>query len=859
MHVTARHCQIKPLRAFPLISLSRLYQWVMSALAVLCLSLMAQSASAQDEAAPAVAPTIIRSIQVTGNQRVEANTVASYLLIAPGDPYSETRIDTSIKTLYATGLFADVAIDPRDGNVLIQVIENPIINRVILEGNKSLKTDKITDEVEAEPRSIFTRSSIQEDVQRIIELYRQSGRFAATVSPKVVQQPQNRVDLIFEITEGPVTGVRRINFIGNAEYPDRLLRKEIATAESIWYKFFSSNDNYDPGRLEYDREQLRTYYTNRGFADFRVVSAVAELTPDQEDFYITFTLDEGEEYTWGDITVETELDELDADFLERLIRIKKGNIYNASQVEDAIDTLNFAAGTTGYAFVDIQPDIKRNRDEKTVDLVFNVVEGPRVYIERIDIVGNTTTLDYVIRRELELVEGDAFNRILLDRSRNRVRALRFFEEVEITETQGSSPDRAVVEVAVKEQPTGELSFSAGFSSADAFLVDLSITQRNLRGRGQLLRFVIRASSNRREIDLRFTEPRFLGRNLAAGVELFDVTIDFLQEAGFRQSRTGGQVTLAFPLTEYTSLTTRYSLRKEDIEFPEQNQCAALEASENQGAAITNSRLVSLCEQAGGRLSSILGYTFGWDRRNDPITPTGGFDVRFSQDLAGVGGDVKYLRTDLRANFYKGLYKNVIASATLAGGYIRGWGGDPVTINDRYFKGNFDFRGYDNAGIGPRNAFVNGETGEVATSAELIAAGLGDRTSRLNALGGNAFGLASAEVSFPVGVPNLLGSVFVEAGTVGLLDDDFKIDLIQTQNITGLTNGESCSGIGDDGNPDTFLICQRSIDDLSVRAMLGASVFWESPFGPIRFDFTKPLRQFEYDRRESFQFTTRTRF
>ena len=527
-------------------------------------SLSVMSFSQDEPPTPIPLPQIIKNIQVQGNQRVEANTVASYLLFAPGDPYSEERIDLSVKTLFATGLFADVAIDPRDGNVLIRVIENPIINRVILEGNKSLKSDKITDEIEAEPRAIFTRSNIQEDVQRIIELYRQSGRFGATISPKVVQQPQNRVDLIFEISEGPVTGVRRINIIGNAEFDDRRLRKEMATEESTWYKFFSSNDNYDPGRLEFDREQLRTFYTNRGFADFRVVSAVAELTPDQEDFYITFTVDEGEEYTWGDIKVETELDDLSSDFLERLISIKPGTIYNASVVEDVIDTLNFVAGTSGYAFVDIQPNIKRNREEKTVDLVFNVVEGPRVYIERIDVVGNTTTLDYVIRRELELVEGDAFNRILLDRSRNRVRALRFFEEVEITESQGSAPDRAVVEVAVKEQPTGELSFSAGFSSADAFLVDLSITQRNLRGRGQLLRFVIRASSNRREVDLRFTEPRFLGRNLAAGVEVFDVVIDFLDEAGFRQSRTGGQVTLAFPLTENTTLSTRYSFARKTL-------------------------------------------------------------------------------------------------------------------------------------------------------------------------------------------------------------------------------------------------------------------------------------------------------
>jgi len=738
------------------------------------ISALSNAASAQE--APQ-APTVIRSVQVQGNQRVEANTVASYLLFARGDPYSEERIDMSVKTLYATGLFADVQIQPSpEGNILIQVVENPIINRVILEGNKSLKSDKITDEIEAEPRAIFTRSNVQEDVQRIIELYRQSGRFAANVVPKVVQQPQNRIDLIFEITEGPVTGVKRINFIGNNEYSDRKLRGEIATEESIWYKFFASNDNYDPGRLEFDREQLRTYYTDRGFADFRVVSAVAELTPDQEDFYITFTLDEGEEYRWGEISVDTELETLNKALLRRLVPIKSGEIYRASDVESAIDTLTFAAGTSGFAFVDIQPEIKRNRDDKTVDLVFNMVEGPRVYIERIDIIGNTTTLDYVIRREMELVEGDAFNRILLDRSRNRVRALRFFEEVEITESQGSSADRAIVEVNVTEQPTGELSFSAGFSSADQFLVDLSITQRNLRGRGQLMRFVIRASSNRREIDLRFTEPRFLGRNLAAGIELFDVTIDFLDEAGFRQSRTGGQISLGFPLTEHTSLTARYSLRTESVQVPGLN-CASILA--NPIASSQN----NLCLQEGNRLSSIGGFTFGWDRRNDPITPTRGFDVRMSQDFAGIGGEVKYLRTDIRANFYRGLFRNVIASGKLFGGYIQGWGGDPVQVNDRFFKGSFDFRGYENAGIGPRVIQTDTVTGH----------------------------------------------------TVGLLDDRFKFETV-------------------DGNIRT-----ETVDDLSIRAMLGASVYWESPFGPIRFDFTKPLRQFDYDERASFQFTTRTRF
>ena len=774
---------------------------ILAAFAVLCMSMpaYAQAQQAAPQQAPTPLPTVIQSIRVIGNQRVEANTVASYLLISPGDRYDERRIDLSVKTLFATGLFADVLIEPGDGNLVIRVVENPIINRVILEGNKALKSEKITDELEAAPRSIFTRSRVQADVQRIIDLYSQSGRFAAQVVPKVVQQDQNRVDLIFEITEGPVTGVRRINFIGNNEFSDRQLRSQLATKESIWYKFFSSNDNYDPNRLEFDREQVRTFYTDRGFADFRVVSAVAKLVPNQKDFYITFTVDEGEEYTWGEVSVDTDLTTLDKDVLNALVPIKAGRIYKSSEVEGAIDILTFAAGAAGYAFVDIQPQIKRNRDTKTVDLVFKMVEGPRVYIERIDIVGNTTTLDYVIRREMELVEGDAFNRILLDRSKNRVRSLRFFEEVEIEERQGATPDRAIVEVKVKEQPTGELSFSAGFSSADRFLVDFSITQRNLRGRGQLLRFVVRASSNRQEIDLRFTEPRFLNRNLAAGIEVFNVTNDFFSEAGFRSTRIGGQATLGFRVTEYTTLQARYALRQESVD------CRADLARDNP----------QLCDRDNKRLSSIFGYTFGWDRRNDPITPTRGFDLFLSQDFAGIGGDVKYLRSEINSNIYYGLFKDVIASGKISGGYITGWGGDSVQINDRFFKGSQTFRGFDNAGIGPR-----------------VVQTLDDGSKRrLNALGGNAYGHAALEVSFPL-VASLLGSVFVEAGTVGLLDDEFKILAEPSQIVR---------------------------DNLSIRAVFGASVFWDSPFGPIRFDFTKPIAKEDFDETKSFQFNTSTRF
>ena len=792
---------------------------------VMCLT--AQISAAQSAAPAAEQITRIKTISVVGNQRIEANTVASYLLFSPGDRFDARRIDLSVKTLFATGLFADVLIEPNGGDIIIRVIENPIINRVILEGNKSIKSDKITDEVEAKPRAIFTRARAQADVQRIIELYRVSGRFAADVTPKVVQQAQNRVDLIFEIDEGPTTGVKRINFLGNREFSDRRLKSEMVTEESIWYRFFSSNDNYDPNRLEYDREQLRKFYTDRGFADFRVTSATAELTPDQEDFFITFSLEEGEEYRWGEIDVSTELETLDKNLLLALIPIKSGEIYESSKIESTIESLTFAAGASGYAFVDIQPRVKFDRENNKADITFVIEEGPRVYIERIDIIGNTQTLDYVIRREMELVEGDAFNKILLDRSRNRVRSLRFFEPkdgVEITERQGSQPDRAIVEVKVKEVPTGELSFSAGFSSADRFLVDFAITQRNLRGRGQQLRFVIRASSNRQEIDLRFTEPRFLGRNLAAGVEVFDVTNDFLREAGFRSKRRGGAVTIGFPVTEFTALQGRYALRQEEIEIPNIN-C-------NDPAIAFDPQTASLCSQEGGRLTSALGYTFSWDRRNDPIEPTRGFDLRVSQDFAGLGGDAKYLRTEFSGNTYYGIFKDVIASGRVSAGYTQAYGDDTVQLNDRFFKGANSFRGFDTAGLGPRVIQIDDATGDVITKGR--------------ALGGNFYAIGSAEVSFPLGLPEqygIKGSLFAEAGTVGILDDAFKF---------------TDPAIGTDPDPLTG-ITTTVVDDLSLRGVVGISIFWDSPFGPIRFDLAQPLAREEYDRTKSFQFNTSTRF
>ena len=670
----------------------------------------------------------IRSILVEGNQRIEARTVQSYLLVEPGDAFDAERIDLSLKTLFATNLFADVSIDRNGDDLLVRVVENPIINRVIFEGNRALKDDKFKEEIQAAPRGIFTAARVQADVQRILELYRQSGRFAAKVEPQYKPLEQNRVDLVFEITEGPVTGVRSINFIGNKEYSDSRLRSEIVTRQSRLWRFFSSNDNYDPGRLEYDREKLREFYQNNGYYDFRVTSAVAELTQDQKDFYITMTIDEGRQYDFGEVKVETALEKLDAVALRSAVPIQEGDLFKGNLIETTIDTLTYAAGIAGYAFVDIRPQLDVNPDTGRIDVTFAVDEGPRVYIERINIVGNTQTLDRVIRRELRISEGDAFNRILLDRSKNRVRALGYFKDVEIIETPGDGADKSIVDVKVTEQPTGELSFAAGFSSVDSYLFDLSASQRNLRGRGQSVVARVSTSSRQQVVDLRFTEPRFLDRNLSAGVDLYATKQDFEDYGSYTAETIGAGLRVGFPLTERMQLGLSYKLQSDDVQIPDfdilldtTTRFTSTRTIQTAGAdtpgdtsddlfrvaraadgAVAGEVIVdqcdplyvlrdSHCRSERSEISSIVGYSFYWDRTNDPIRPTRGFDFRWSQEAAGLGGDVKYLRTETSASMYRGIWKDVVASARLSAGYVFPLeDGQGIRINNRFFRGGSTF-------------------------------------------------------------------------------------------------------------------------------------------------------------------------
>lgn len=761
-----------------------------------------ETAQLQDQSGPRAETGVVNRILVQGNQRIDQTTVLSYLPIQPGDTIDPVILDVAIRTLTRTQLFADVQIGLQEnGDLIVRIVENPIINQVVFEGNGAIAEDKLRKEVTISPRGIYTRAKVQEDVGKIIELYRLSGRISATVTPKLVQLEQNRVDVIFEIDEGPETGVQAITFLGNQAFSDSELREVMVTKQSRWWRLFTKNDNYDPGRLDYDREQLRKFYTNRGYYDFRITSAVAELAPDDSAFGLTLTVDEGDRYNFGEIKVVTENDRLNADFLALLLPIHTGDLYESDKIESSVDALTYAAGSAGYAFVDINPTYRANPDTDTIDVTFNVSEGQRVYVERINVVGNTRTIDPVIRREMLLTEGDAFNRTLVERSRNNLRGLGFFKDVTIDEVRGSAPDRTLVNVNVEEQPTGELSVGAGFSSVDSFVVNLGISERNFRGRGQNVVARVEWGSLRQQIDFRFTEPRFLGRDIGAGFDLFHSRYDFQQESSFDYRSTGAGLRLTYPLNGYSRLATRYFIKDDEIIVPE-GYCGT-------GGAGSN----ALCEQVGSSLNSSVGYTLAVDRRNDPIRPTRGFTGSLRQDIAGLGGDVNYVKTEAEATWYYGLTPDWIVSVEGSVGYVSGWAGDSVRINDRFFKGGNSFRGFENAGMGPRDLTTN------------------------DALGGNFYAVGSVELTLPNGLPEQYGiktSLFADVGTLGVLDNRYTI--------------------GTNGLPDANIV-----DDLSLRASIGLSVHWKAPVGPIRFDFSKILSSEDYDRTEGFRFSTSTQF
>ncbi len=727
----------------------------------------------------------IEQIVVTGNERIETSTIESYLPMTPGDPFDARTVNRALKSLFATGLFADVTIRREGGALVVSVIENPIINRVAFEGNRKLDDETLAGEISLRPRVVYTRPRVQSDVQRIIEIYRLTGRFSAQVEPKVIQLPQNRVDLVFEIDEGAVTGIRRINFIGNKRFSDSALRGEIQTTESAWYRILATDDTYDPDRLTFDRELLRRFYLRNGYADFRVVSAVAELTPDREDFFITFALEEGERYRFGSVEVDSRLRDLDGAALLGNVETETGDWYDADLVENSIQALTDSIGRRGFAFVDVRPRVERDREALTIDLTYQINEGPRVYVERIDIVGNVRTLDEVIRREFRLVEGDAFNSAKIRRSQQRIRNLGFFETVDIETVPGSGPDQSVLTVQVAEQSTGEFSIGAGVSTFDGVLGDISLRERNLLGRGQDLRLNLSLSFRRQEVDLSFTEPYFLDRNISAGVDLFRRAVDFQDESSFDQESVGFGLRMGYPLSERLRHSLNYSLRRDEIS--------------NVGADA--SRFIQ--DQEGTDVTSSIGHTLSYDRRDSRIDPTEGYFVRFGQELAGLGGNVRYLKHTLNYGYFYPLGDGWVASAVMRDGFIFGLA-DDVGITDRFFLGGSSLRGFEQGGVGPRDAITQ------------------------DSLGGNLFYAFTAELGMPIDLTrdfDLRASVFSDIGSLAIIDQDG-------------------SEILDTGLP---------------RVAVGVGLSYRSPIGPIRIDISEAVIKEDFDKTERFRFSFGTRF
>lgn len=751
----------------------------------------AAPAAAPRPAAPSAVSTqnypAAAQIRVEGTQRIEPDTVRSYLTVKVGDPLSPTEIDKSLKGLFATGLFADVSVGIDAGNTLVvRVVENPIINRIAFEGGRKLTEKEMLPEIQLRPRVVYTRTKVQQDVTRLLDLYRRNGRFAATIEPKIIQLDQNRVDLVFEISEGEATTVSKITFIGNKEFSDSTLRTELVTAESRWYRFWASDDSYDPDRVAYDRELLRRFYQNEGYADFRVVSSAAELGPDRKNFFITHVLEEGNRYKVGKVEVISQLKELDPVSVQQYVRIKTGDWYSLSDSEATITQLSQRTGNLGYAFVEVNPQIKRNAEDRTIDITYVISEGPKVYVERIDVVGNVRTIDKVIRREFRLVEGDAFNTDKLRRSERRIKDLTFFKSVQVTQEQGSAPDKVILKAKVEEQSTGELSLGGGVSTSDGPLGLVQVRERNLMGLGQDLSVSTTVAARRTQFDISFTEPYFLDRPVAFTTDLFHTTRDLTDYSSYNWRSTGGSFSFNYLISEYWRQRIGYTLRRDVV------------------TDVDDDASIYIKDQEGRTISSYVTHEIAYDRRDSRVAPTEGYMVRLTHDVAGLGGNAKYVRSKLRGEYYIPVADEVVLSFAGEGGNISGYGSRDLRINDRFFVGGDTFRGFSSGGVGPRD------------------------TSSDDALGANNYVVNSVELAFPTGLPKDLGLTMLLFNDVG-----------------------TAWGIDNSG---------PSIRDTAkLRASAGVGFKWQSPFGPIRVDLGYPYLKDKEDDTELFRFSFGTKF
>ena len=787
------------------------------------------------------------SIVVEGNRRVETETVRSYFRPGPGGRLGPAEIDEGLKALYATGLFSDVRINHAGGRLVVTVVENPVINQVAFEGNKKAKDDQLKAEVQSKPRGTLSKPTVQADVQRIIDIYQRTGRFDVSVVPKIIELPNNRVNLVFEIKEGEKTGVKEIRFIGAKAFSSGRLKDVIKTVQTNFLSFLQTTDIYDPDRVEADRDLLRRFYLKHGYADVRIVSAVGEYDPARKGFVITFTIDEGAQYHVGTVDVISNVRVLDPSLLRSKVKLSPGNVYNADLVEKSVEGMAIEAAKNGYAFANVRPRGERKPETHTINLAFVVEEGTRAYIERINVRGNIRTRDYVIRREFDIGEGDAYNRALIDRAERRLKNLNYFKTVKITTEPGSAPDRVIVNVNVEEQSTGEFSVAGGYSTADGFIAEASVADRNLMGRGQFAKAAVTWGQRTRGVELNFVEPYLLGYRMAGGVDLFARKNDASNSVSYDITTYGTNLKLGFALTEELSFAPRYSIYRQEITLPDQyNNCISTSTamfsptpagfhSHTPGAVRPGDECYSdgeaslavRKELANGPVTvSMLGYTTAYNTLDNNKNPTSGLYAELKQDYAGVGGDVNFIRTTAEARTYYEVVPDVVGVLKVQGGNVSGWGSKDLRMLDHFQMGPNLVRGFAPSGLGPRD----------------LTAGTNN-----DSLGGTHFWGASVEFQTPLYfLPKEIGikfATFADAGNV------WGYEGPTSWNVTGETLNVGLDGIS------------------KTRASVGVGLIWDSPLGPLRFDFAYPLKKYcenigggeVCDRTQVFRFGGGTKF
>ncbi|AXQ94030.1 outer membrane protein assembly factor BamA [Cereibacter azotoformans] len=743
-------------------------------------------------------------VRIEGNQRVDATTVLGFARINRGQAVSGGQLNEAYQRLADSGLFETVEIVPQGGTLVIRVQEYPTINVINFEGNARIKDENLATLIQSQSRRAYNPSQAEADAAAITEAYRVQGRIAATVTPKIIRRSGNRVDLVFDIAEGKVVEIERLSFVGNRAYSDRRLRQVLETKQAGLLRSVIASDTFIAERIELDKQLLRDFYLSRGFIDFEVLDATAEVTRERDAFFLTFTVQEGQSYSFGQVTASSEVEGVDAADFSNALRIRRGVTYSPSVVENNIARLESLALQKGLNFIRVEPRITRNERNQTLDVNFALVRGERIFVERIDIEGNTTTLDQVVRRQFRTVEGDPFNPREVRQSAERIRALGYFANADVNTQPGSSPDQVVVNVDVEEQPTGSLSFGVSYGVSSGAGFSIGFSEQNFLGRGQILGLDISTGTDNINTQINFVEPAFLGRDLRFRFNTYYRETDN-QYSRYDTRRIGISPSIEFPISENGRLEMRYTLSQDKI----QNVDRGLD---DDGDTDASSIILRKEEDRGALIASSLGYTYSWDSNRGGMNPTGRNLLRFSQDFAGVGGDVEYVSTTALALTERKVWnEELTVRAVVEGGVLNMIGDDSSRVTDRFF-GNGKIRGFEPNGIGPRDLNVGNE----------------------DALGGNYFAVARLEAEFPLGLPEeygFMGGVFMDAGSVWSLDD-----------VNGGENGDDPVD-----------------DDFHLRSSVGVSVFWTTPIGPLRFNFAKAIEKQDYDKEQFFDLTISTRF